>query len=111
MSDTPAAGALDPHDPVGLAALLSPQETAVRDTIRSVCVERVLPGIADWYERGELPVADLRALVKELGGLGVLGMHLSGYGCAGMSAVEYGLACLELEAVDSGLRSLVSVQG
>ncbi|WP_407935685.1 acyl-CoA dehydrogenase family protein [Jatrophihabitans cynanchi] len=91
--------------------MLGPQEAAVRGTIRNFGVERVLPGVADWYERGELPESDLRALVKELGALGVLGMHLSGYGCAGMSAVEYGLTCLELEAVDSGLRSLVSVQG
>ena len=66
------------------------------------------PYVADWFERGEIP--DIRGLTKELGALGVLGMHLQGYGCAGMSATEYGLACLELEATDSGIR-LVSVQG
>ncbi|NED84035.1 acyl-CoA dehydrogenase, partial [Streptomyces sp. SID11233] len=69
----------------------------------------VEPCIAGWYESGELPA--VRELARELGSLGLLGMHLEGYGCAGTSAVEYGLACLELEATDSGLRSLVSVQG
>jgi glutaryl-CoA dehydrogenase len=68
-----------------------------------------MPYIADWYESGELPT--VRELARELGGIGALGMHLEGYGCAGASAVQYGLACLELEAADSGLRSLVSVQG
>ena len=71
--------------------------------------ERVEPYVADWFERGEID--DVRGLTKELGALGLLGMHLEGYGCAGMSAVDYGLACLELEATDSGVRSLVSVQG
>jgi glutaryl-CoA dehydrogenase len=99
----------DAHDPIGLDDLLSVEEKAIRDTVRRFCQDRILPDVADWYERGELP--DVRGLVKELGGLGVLGMHLSGYGCAGTSAVDYGLACLELEAADSGLRSLVSVQG
>ncbi|CAB5010269.1 unannotated protein [freshwater metagenome] len=69
---------------------------------------QIRPRIADWFETGEIPA---RELALELGGLGVLGMHLEGYGCAGTSAVAYGLACLELEAGDSGLRSLVSVQG
>jgi glutaryl-CoA dehydrogenase len=100
---------LDPEDPVGLDDMLSTEELAVRDTVRAFCAGRILPSIADWYERGELPAP--RELARELGGIGVLGMHLSGYGCAGMSAVDYGLACLELEAADSGLRSLVSVQG
>lgn len=111
MSAGPAAGTLNPSDPIGLDGVLSSQEIAVRDSVRAFGVTRVLPEIGDWYERGEIPVSDVRALVKELGELGVLGMHLTGYGCAGMSAAEYGLTCMELEAIDSGLRSLVSVQG
>jgi len=100
---------LDPHDPAGVDTLLSEEEIAVRQTVRDFCADRVLPYVADWYEQGSLPGA--RELARELGKIGLLGMHLSGYGCAGMSAVDYGLACLELEAADSGLRSLVSVQG
>lgn len=100
---------MDPRDPVGIDELLSDEEQAVRATVRAFCADRVLPDVAAWYEQGELP--DVRGLVKELGAIGALGMHLSGYGCAGMSAVAYGLACLEFEAADSGLRSLVSVQG
>ncbi|MDK1475661.1 acyl-CoA dehydrogenase family protein [Streptomyces sp. 549] len=99
----------DPADPLGLDDLLSPEDLAVRDTVRSWAADRVLPHIAEWYERGELP--DVRGLARELGGIGALGMSLEGYGCAGASAVQYGLACLELEAADSGIRSLVSVQG
>ena len=99
----------DPDDPLGLDDLLSPEDRAVRDTVRDWAARRVLPHIAEWYERGELPV--VRELARELGELGALGMSLSGYGCAGASAVQYGLACLELEAADSGIRSLVSVQG
>ena len=78
-------------------------------SVRQLCADRIDPYVADWFERGEID--DLRGLAKEIGALGVLGMHLEGYGCAGMSATEYGLACLELEASDSGIRSLVSVQG
>ncbi|MFF5295292.1 acyl-CoA dehydrogenase family protein [Paractinoplanes globisporus] len=100
---------IDPLDPAGIDQVLTEEERAVRETVRDWCADRVLPHVGDWFERGELPEA--RALAKELGGIGVLGMHLTGYGCAGMSAVAYGLACLELEAADSGLRSLVSVQG
>ena len=100
---------LDPRDPAGIDALLNDEELAVRDTVRKFCADKVLPHVGEWYERGELP--DARGLARELGSIGLLGMHLSGYGCAGMSAVDYGLACLELEAADSGLRSLVSVQG
>ncbi|BFO20245.1 acyl-CoA dehydrogenase family protein [Streptomyces sp. KM77-8] len=81
----------------------------MRDTVRAWAADRVLPEIAGWYERGELP--GIRELARELGGIGALGMSLDGYGCAGASAVQYGLACLELEAADSGIRSLVSVQG
>ncbi|MFR9673950.1 acyl-CoA dehydrogenase family protein [Streptomyces sp. TR06-5] len=99
----------DPADPLGIDDLLDPEDLAVRDTMRSWARDRVMPHIADWYERGELP--GIRDLARELGGLGALGMSLSGYGCAGASAVQYGLACLELEAADSGVRSLVSVQG
>ena len=112
---TPAAGPsagrprLDPHDPAGIDALLSEEELAVRQTVRDFCADKILPHVADWFERGELP--GVRELTRELGKIGVLGMHLTGYGCAGMSSVDYGLACLELEAADSGLRSLVSVQG
>ncbi len=86
---------------------LSPDEILVRDTVRAFTADRVLPHIADWFEAGTLP----RELAPELGKLGLLGMHLTGYGCAGMGAIAYGVACRELEAADSGLRSLVSVQG
>ncbi|MDQ3783525.1 MAG: acyl-CoA dehydrogenase family protein [Actinomycetota bacterium] len=79
----------------------------IRDTVRSFVADRVLPGIEGWFERGEFP----RAIVGELGALGLLGMYLDGYGCAGTNSVSYGLACLELEAGDSGFRSFVSVQG
>lgn len=99
----------DPADPLGLDELLAPEDLAVRDTVRAWAADRVLPHIADWCERGELP--GLRELARELGAMGALGMSLSGYGCAGASNVQYGLACLELEAADSGIRSLVSVQG
>jgi glutaryl-CoA dehydrogenase len=86
---------------------LTSEERLVRDTVRSYAADKVMPHIADWFEAGTLP----RELVPELGKLGLLGMHLTGYGCAGMGAVAYGVACRELEAADSGLRSLVSVQG
>lgn len=98
----------DPRDLADIDALLSDQERSVRDAVRRLCDDLVDPYVADWYARGELPA---RELARELGALGLLGMHLDGYGCAGMSAVDYGLACLELEASDSGIRSLVSVQG
>src|SRR5512146_378168 len=110
MSSAPTARPrLGPHDPAGIDALLSEEELAVRQTVRDFCADKVLPHVAGWYEKGELPA--VRELSRELGKIGLLGMHLTGYGCAGMSAVDYGLACLELEAADSGLRSLVSVQG
>ncbi|MEI7057165.1 acyl-CoA dehydrogenase family protein [Nocardioides sp. CCNWLW239] len=89
-------------------SLIGEEERAIRDTVRRFVEDRIKPEIADWYESGSIPARDL---AKELGALGVLGMHLDGYGCAGTSATAYGLACLELEAGDSGLRSLVSVQG
>lgn len=100
---------LDPFDLAGLDDLLSPEERAVRNSVRRLCDEQVAPYAANWFERGQID--DVRGLARELGSLGILGMHLEGYGCAGMSATEYGLACLELEAADSGIRSLVSVQG
>ncbi|MGX7722655.1 acyl-CoA dehydrogenase family protein [Rhodococcus rhodochrous] len=91
-----------------LDSLLEQEEIDIRDTVRKFGNERIRPHVAQWFEEAKLPA---RELAKELGQLGVLGMHLDGYGCAGMSATAYGLACLELEAVDSGIRSLVSVQG
>jgi glutaryl-CoA dehydrogenase len=97
--------------PLGLFGtddLVGEEERAIRDTVRRFVEEKVKPELADWYESGSIPV---RELAKQLGGLGLLGMHLEGYGCAGTSATAYGLACMELEAGDSGLRSLVSVQG
>jgi len=97
-----------PLDLLDLDTLLSAEERAVRDLARRVADDRVRPFVADWYERGEVPA---RELALEFGKLGLLGMHLTGYGCAGASAVAYGLACMELEAADSGVRSLVSVQG
>src|SRR6476646_9041780 len=109
MPQTVRMPRLDPMDLAGIDDLLSDEEKAVRSTVRTFLDQRVEPYVADWFERGE--VDDLRGLTKELGALGLLGMHLEGYGCAGMSAVDYGLACLELEATDSGVRSLVSVQG
>jgi glutaryl-CoA dehydrogenase len=94
-------------DYLGLDALLSAEELAWRDTVRAFVRERIRPSIRDWYENAVFPAE----LVPEMGRLGLLGSHLSGYGCAGRSAVEYGLAALELEAGDSGLRTFVSVQG
>ncbi|MFC9787005.1 acyl-CoA dehydrogenase family protein [Rhodococcus sp. NPDC127528] len=91
-----------------LDSLLEPEEIEIRDTVRTFANDRIRPHVARWFEEARIPV---RELAQELGALGVLGMHLDGYGCAGMSATAYGLACLELEAVDSGIRSLVSVQG
>jgi glutaryl-CoA dehydrogenase len=88
--------------------LLSEEERAIRDVVRSFVDDQVRPYVADWFEAGHIPA---RELAKGFGELGVLGMHLDGYGCAGTSAVAYGLAALELEAGDSGIRSLVSVQG
>ncbi|MET8136691.1 acyl-CoA dehydrogenase family protein [Streptomyces sp. NPDC005251] len=109
MSASSKLPPFDPADPLGIDDLLDAEDLAVRDTVRTWAADRVLPYIADWYEKGELP--GIRELARELGGIGALGMSLQGYGCAGASAVQYGLACLELEAADSGIRSLVSVQG
>lgn len=88
-------------------ALLDDQERLIRETVRAFVRDRVLPNVAQWFEEHRFP----RELARELGALGVLGMHLHGYGCPGASSVSYGLACLELEAGDSGVRSFTSVQG
>jgi glutaryl-CoA dehydrogenase len=96
-----------PLDFLDVDALLSGEERLIRDTVRQFVRERVMPGIEEWFERGTFPVE----MAREMGDLGLLGMHLSGYGCPGTNAVSYGLACLELEAGDSGFRSFVSVQG
>jgi glutaryl-CoA dehydrogenase len=100
---------VDPLDLAGIDDVLTAEEKAVRASVRQLCASLIDPYVAEWFEAGELP--NIRELAKEFGALGLLGMHLEGYGCAGMSAVDYGLACLELEASDSGIRSLVSVQG
>jgi len=100
-----------PQAPLGLFGtddLIGEEDLAIRDTVRKFVEAEIKPHLADWYEAGSVPT---RELAKGLGALGLLGMHLEGYGCAGTSATAYGLACMELEAGDSGLRSLVSVQG
>jgi glutaryl-CoA dehydrogenase len=95
-------------DLFGVDTLLTEEERAIQETVARFCADRIRPHLPEWFESGTLPA---RELARELGALGVLGMHLHGYGCAGVGATAYGLACLELEAADSGLRSLVSVQG
>src|SRR5712692_3274828 len=102
----PGRGA-DPLDFLDIDALLTDEERMIRDAVRQFVGERVVPDIDGWFERGEFP----REIFPELGKLGLLGMHLHGYGCAGTSSVSYGLTCLEMEAGDSGFRSAVSVQG
>ena len=97
-----------PFELFSIDHLLDEEERAIRDVVRDFVDTRIKPEVADWFEAGQIPA---RELARELGELGVLGMHLEGYGCQGTSAVAYGLACLELEAGDSGIRSLVSVQG
>jgi glutaryl-CoA dehydrogenase len=99
--------ALDPRDFLAIDSLLDDEERAIRDTVRQFVRERVLPEIGDWFEQAILP----RELAKELAQLGLFGMHLHGYGLPGASSVAYGLTCMELEAGDSGVRSLASVQG
>lgn len=103
---TPAATA-QRSDVLNLDALLSEEELELRGMVRQFVEERIRPHIAAWYEGAEFPLE----IVKEMGQLGLLGMHLHGYGCPGRSAVEYGIAAMELEAGDSGLRTFVSVQG
>ncbi len=99
--------AIDPHDFVGIDHLLSDDEKDIRDAVREVVRERILPEVGDWFEKGILP----REVFTELGQLGFMGAHLQGYGCSGVNAVAYGLINHELEYGDSGLRSAVSVQG
>nr|WP_030503552.1 acyl-CoA dehydrogenase family protein [Micromonospora purpureochromogenes] len=99
---------MTPLDLLDIDASLSEEERQIRAVVRQLVTDRVRPHVAGWYEDGQVPA---RELAREFGKLGLLGMHLTGYGCAGASAVAYGLACLELEAGDSGVRSLVSVQG
>ena len=101
------ARAPEPLDFLEIDRLLSDEERAIRDAVRALVADEVLPGIGDWFESGEFS----REVAKSLADLGLLGMHLEGYGCAGANAVSYGLACLELEYGDSGMRSFVSVQG
>ena len=96
-----------PHDFLNVEAHLSEEEKGTRDRVRSFVGEKIKPNIKDWFDRAIFP----KEIVPEFAELGVLGMHLEGYGCAGRSAVEYGLAALELEAGDSGIRTFVSVQG
>ncbi|MCG6495914.1 acyl-CoA dehydrogenase family protein [Kitasatospora sp. A2-31] len=99
---------IDPADLLAVGDMLTDEERLIRDTVRKFADERIRPDVGDWFERGVFPA---RELAPELGALGVLGMHLDGYGCTGSTAVAYGVACMELEAADSGLRSFVSVQG
>jgi glutaryl-CoA dehydrogenase len=107
MSTTAPSHSIVPTDFLAVDGLLSDEERDIRDTVRAFVGDRVLPEVGDWFEQGKIP----RELAPELGKLGLLGMHLEGYGCAGASATAYGLVCMELEAGDSGVRSLVSVQG
>jgi glutaryl-CoA dehydrogenase len=106
-ASTAPTAPLRPNDFLAIDALLSDEERDIRDAVRAFVADRVTPHVGDWFEEGTIP----RELPKQLGDLEVLGMHLTGYGCAGTSATAYGLACMELEAGDSGVRSLVSVQG
>jgi glutaryl-CoA dehydrogenase len=104
---TAQAQKVRPKDFLDLDHLLSDEERDIRDTVRAFVADRVLPYIGEWFEEARIPIE----LARELGKLGLLGMHLEGYGCAGASATAYGLAVMELEAGDSGVRSLMSVQG
>jgi glutaryl-CoA dehydrogenase len=106
-TQTSAPPQLDPRDFLAIDSLLTDEERAIRDTVRQFVRERVLPDVGEWFEQGILP----RELYSELAKLGLFGMHLSGYGLPGSSAVAYGLTCLELEAGDAGVRSACSVQG
>src|ERR1700749_1742856 len=107
-ASTSAPPEIRPHDFLGLDSLLSDEERDIRDTVRAFVADKVTPFVGDWFEEGSVPA---ESLAPGPGGLNVLGMHLEGYGCAGASGTAYGLACMELEAGDSGIRSLVSVQG
>jgi glutaryl-CoA dehydrogenase len=104
----PDAVLLDRLDLLDLDDDLTDEDRLLRDTVRKFADDRLRPHIREWFEEGTLPARDL---AREFGELGMLGMHLEGYGCQGAKASQYGLVCAEIEAVDSGLRSLVSVQG
>jgi glutaryl-CoA dehydrogenase len=108
MTETATPAKTRPEDFLAIDRMLSDEERDIRDTVRAFVQDRIVPEVGDWFETGQVPA---RELALELGKLNVLGMHLEGYGCAGASGTAYGLACLELEAGDSGIRSLVSVQG
>jgi glutaryl-CoA dehydrogenase len=108
MATTAERPKVQPTDLLGLDAQLSDEDRLIAETVRRFAGDRVLPSVEEWYEQGTFPT---RELGPEIGELGLLGMHLTGYGCAGTSATSYGVACRELEAADSGLRSFVSVQG
>ncbi len=107
MTTVSAPPALNPRDFLAIDRQLSDEERDIRDVVRAFVADKVTPNVGDWFEAGTIPIE----LARELGQLGLLGMHLEGYGCAGASATAYGLTCMELEAGDSGIRSLVSVQG
>ncbi len=107
MATTTERPALDPLDYLAIDALLDDEEKAIRDTVREFVRANVLADVGDWFEQGIFP----RELIGELGKLGLLGMHLEGYGLPGASSVAYGLTCMELEAGDAGVRSAISVQG
>jgi glutaryl-CoA dehydrogenase len=107
MAEAIRPGKLDAVDFLQIDDMLSAEDRLLRDTVRQFVAEQVTPHIGDWFDEGIFP----KHLIKEMGDMGLFGMHLDGYGCAGTSAVAYGLACTELEAGDSGVRSFVSVQG
>jgi glutaryl-CoA dehydrogenase len=107
MATTTERPAIDPLDYFAIDALLDDEERAIRDTVREFVRANVLDEVGEWFEKGYFP----RELITELGKLGLLGMHLEGYGLPGASSVAYGLTCMELEAGDAGVRSAVSVQG
>ncbi len=109
MSSTEHLPPFDVADPAGIDDQLTQDEKDVRASVRQLVAQVADPYVAGWFEDGRID--DPRGLMKSFGEMGLLGMHLEGYGCAGMSAVDYGLACVELEACDSGIRSMVSVQG
>src|ERR1700759_1189862 len=104
---TSAPPKIRPQDFLAIDRMLTDEERDIRDTVRAFVADKVTPNVGEWFEQATIPLG----LATELGALNVLGMHLEGYGCAGASGTAYGLACMELEAGDSGIRSLVSVQG
>jgi glutaryl-CoA dehydrogenase len=107
LATTAPSPQITASDVLSVDRLLDDEERLIRETVRRFVADRVLPNVADWFEEARIPIE----LAPEIGKLGLLGMHLEGYGCAGASATAYGIACMELEAGDSGVRSLVSVQG